>query len=361
MNSVRSGLSRVSPPVIWIRYVDDTFVKILISELQAFFDHINSVDPNIKFTQEPMKDKKLPFLDAGVTVKDDGSLGVTVYRKPTHTDQYLLFESHHPLDHKLGVVRTLFHRANTVITDLEDREKEHNHLKGALRKCGYTDWVFHKALKPRPPRQPVDNPRPAGSSHVRVTLPYVEGVGEKVKRLLMKQGVQVSLRPPSSLRSMLIHPKDKISNERKSDVVYKVQCGVTGCDDFYIGETQQTLKARMKQHTKDTNSGVHQHMQEKHHRFDPIESVSVVDRESKWFERGVRESIYERMEKPAMNKKGGLRFTLSRTWDRAIQSATFHNKQSPSVVNASLGLTSSQVQSIGHSTDDSPMGRTETS
>ena len=190
--------------------------------------------------------------------------------------------------------------------------------------------------------------------------PPLEGVGEKVKRILMKQGIQVSLRPPSSLRSMLVHPKDRISNERKSDVVYKVQCGVTGCDDFYIGETQQTLKARMKQHTKDANSGVYQHIQEKHHRFDPIESVSVVDRESKWFERGVRESIYERMEQPAMNKKGGLRFTLSRTWDRAIQSATFHHKQSPSVVNA-LGLTSSQVQSIGHSTEDSPMGRTETS
>ena len=117
----------------------------------------------------------------------------------------------------------------------------------------------------------------------------------------MKQGVQVSLRPPSSLRRILVHPKDRIANERKSDVVYKVQCGVTGCDDFYIGETQQTLKARMKQHTKDTNSGVYQHIQEKYHRFDPIESVSVVDRESKWFERGVRESIYERMEQPAMD------------------------------------------------------------
>ena len=47
---------------------------------------------------------------------------------------------------------------------------------------------------------------------------------------------------------------------------------------------------------------------------------------------------------------------------QSIQSATFHNKQYPSVVNDSLGLTSSQgVQSIAHSTDDSPMGRTETS
>ena len=75
----------------------------------------------------------------------------------------------------------------------------------------------------------------------------------------------------------------------------------------------------------------------------------------KKFERGVKESIYERMEQPAMNKKGGLRFTLSRTWDRAILSATFNKQSYPSAVNAN------QHSHTGHSTDDSPMGRTETS
>ena len=104
-------------------------------------------------------------------------------------------------------------------------------------------------------------------------------------------------------------------------------------------------------------------LQQEHHKFDPIESVSVVDRESKWFERGVREAIYERMEQPAMNKKGGLRFTLARTWDRAIKSATFHNKQSnqnPSTVNATR-LAEYTSQSLSQYTDAGPVERTETS
>jgi hypothetical protein len=59
--------------------------------------HLNDVCPTIKFTMEPEKDGSLPFLDAKLAQREDGTLDATVFRKPTHTDRYLHFNSHHPV------------------------------------------------------------------------------------------------------------------------------------------------------------------------------------------------------------------------------------------------------------------------
>ena len=57
---------------------------------QDFLQHINSVDPAIQFTVENNKeDGAICFLDTTVKPEADGNLSITVYRKPTHTDQYL--------------------------------------------------------------------------------------------------------------------------------------------------------------------------------------------------------------------------------------------------------------------------------
>ena len=41
------------------------------------------------------EDNIIPFLDTTASRDSDGLLTNTVYRKPTHTDQYLAYDSHH--------------------------------------------------------------------------------------------------------------------------------------------------------------------------------------------------------------------------------------------------------------------------
>ena len=51
---------------------------------QAFLDHINSIDPAIKFTVEGTQGNgAIPFLDTLITPQADNSLSITVYCKPT--------------------------------------------------------------------------------------------------------------------------------------------------------------------------------------------------------------------------------------------------------------------------------------
>ena len=94
-------------PRLWKRYVDDILEVMKRGKVGQLTDHINTIDPtgNIKFTYEEEEDRKIPYLDTLLTRKEDGTVKLLVFRKKTHTDQYLNFASHHPLNHKLAVVK----------------------------------------------------------------------------------------------------------------------------------------------------------------------------------------------------------------------------------------------------------------
>jgi hypothetical protein len=91
--------SAAKKPTTWCRYVDDTFVVRPHGkdERQTFLKHLNSIHQNIAFAMEVEKQGTLPFLDVLAKRRTDGSLGHSMYRKPTHTDLSLHAKSeHHP-------------------------------------------------------------------------------------------------------------------------------------------------------------------------------------------------------------------------------------------------------------------------
>ena len=106
------------------------------SHKQLFLDHINDIDPGKKFTVEGNQDNgDIPFLDTLVKLETDNSLSISVYHKPTHTDQYLQWDSHHNLSSKYSVIGTLTHRVKIVCTGPELFNEELQHLREALVKC----------------------------------------------------------------------------------------------------------------------------------------------------------------------------------------------------------------------------------
>ena len=72
-------------------------------------------------------------------MNDDCTLKTNIYCKPTHTGQYLNWDSNHHLEHKRSVVHT---RAETVVSEPEDLEEEVKHVKNVLRVNGYKKWSF---------------------------------------------------------------------------------------------------------------------------------------------------------------------------------------------------------------------------
>ena len=309
--------SASNPPRIWYRYVDDTFCVIKTAFVNEFTDHINSLDNNIKFTREEEDNGTLPFLDTLIVREECGSIKVKVYRKPTHTDQYLHFNSHHPLEHKLSVVRTLTHRAQSVVTDEHDRKEEITHVKNALKNCGYREWTFLRAQS-KSKQQTSDTETDTTKKSFSVTLPFVEGVSEKVRRAFNTAGVATTFKPHRTLRQTLVSPKDKTVVEDQSGVVYQLNC--QDCDASYISESGRKLGKRLAEHKSSaasSKSAVREHVvRSGGHNIDWT-GVKVLERESKDYSRRVLEAIHINTKGPNLNRDKGL--DLDPIWDTLLQ------------------------------------------
>ena len=138
----------LNPPRMWKRYVDDTFV----------IQQKSHKDTSIQFTvEEAGQDDSIPFLDILVTPKPDGTFTTKVYRKPTHTGQYLQWDSNYNLASKCSVINTLTHRARTICSTSELVNNELEHLEEVLRHCKYPRWAKNKILHKQHHQQNMTN------------------------------------------------------------------------------------------------------------------------------------------------------------------------------------------------------------
>ncbi len=70
----------------------------------------------------------LAFLDLNVYRTIEGKLETAVYRKPTHTDKYLSYNSHHPVSHKKSVAKTLLQRAEHLPSNSDSQANEREYV-----------------------------------------------------------------------------------------------------------------------------------------------------------------------------------------------------------------------------------------
>ena len=153
--------------------------------------------------EDNKEDGSIPFLDTIVKPEAGGTLSITVYRKPTYTDQYLQWDSHHHLSSKFSVFHTLSHRASTVCSKPELLQQEKDHLRKALTKCKYPTWALDKVVKRlnrsnsevsdgvsnqgTTATQPVTN-EVKNKGHI--VTPYTQGPCESIRKICGRYDIQ---------------------------------------------------------------------------------------------------------------------------------------------------------------------------
>ena len=81
----------------------------------------------------------------------------------------------------------------------------------------------------------------------------------------------------NTLRSMVVHPKDKTHKEHQCGTIYNIMCDIDS-SHTYIGETKRTLGQRFKEHTNlDEPTGVGDHCRATGHSVSLIEEHKNID------------------------------------------------------------------------------------
>ena len=74
-----------------------------------------------------------------------------------------------------------------------------------------------------------------------IVIPYTQGLCESIKKICGRYGIQTHFKGGSTIKNLLVSPKDKDPMVNQSGAIYWYQCGDLGCDDEYIGENLQDL------------------------------------------------------------------------------------------------------------------------
>jgi hypothetical protein len=265
-------------PLVYKRYVDDTFLVFHDrDDAELFFEYMNSLHQNIKFTVELEENDCLPFLDVLVAKTSDGKISTSVYRKKTFSGLYMKHDSFVPASFKRSLIYGLLNRAFRICSSHELFQHEITVIKNILLSNGFPSTNINRLVKKF--LQKKHNPQfdlPLLGPEKRplfLSLPYCGQNSNILKRQLERiigkiapwAKLNITFKPSFRL-SVLSKLKSSVPLLNRSNVVYKINC--LDCSDFYIGMTRRRVHKRLKEHKTRHYCAVYKHLSEQGHTID---------------------------------------------------------------------------------------------
>ena len=306
-------------PIIYRRYVDDTF--LLFSEIQqvdSFLLYLNTKHPNIKVTCERESAKKLAFLD--INIYRDSVFYTNTYEKPTYTGLHTLFTSFIADKCKNNIVFVLFYRIARIASSLTLMHQDFENLTKILLKNGYPMRLIQEKIRSVVRKVICPSRFPpvltCKKKEIFLVLPFTGRHGlqvrHRLKKLLKACFPQVSFKlvfKPSCRLSHFFHFKDTVPTDVRSLVVYEFKCG--SCNASYIGKTTRHLRQRVCEHQGISSrtgrelgmklfSSIRQHSQDTNRPFS-FQDFRILSTASNSHDLHFQESLLINKEKPTLN------------------------------------------------------------
>lgn len=234
--------------LFWRRYVDDVIAITDNSEhIDYYTEVLNSINPNIKFTTEFENNDSLNFLDLTL-IKNYRKISFKIYRKPTHTEHCIHFQSNHPYTHKMSFFNNCIHRLYSVPLSEENFKLELLTILQIANNNGYSNSTIKKLTdkKLKSIKNHLAYPIPINTENKRYfSIPYLGPISFKIAKLLSNDHVTISFNNTVNIRSLFVKLKDPTCDLQKSGV-YKLVCPF--CLSSYIGQSGRSIECRLKEH-----------------------------------------------------------------------------------------------------------------
>ena len=81
-----------------------------------------------------------------------------------------------------------------------------------------------------------------------INLPYVEGISEKLWRIIRSHKIRSIFPTEMTLRKLLCKPKDRVGTEDKNNIVYEIDC--SNCQAVCFSEFKRSLKSLSDEHKR---------------------------------------------------------------------------------------------------------------
>ena len=134
-------------------------------------------------------------------------------------------------------------------------------------------------------------------------------------KVCTKHGVHVYFKGGTTIKNLLMAPKDQDPIQKKSGVIYRYKCDRVECDEEYIGESSKTFGERLREHLN-ALSPIFDHYNITGHNV-TIDNFSIVGREDQNLMRTIKEALHIRVNNPSFNKNIG-KYHLPHIWDEVL-------------------------------------------
>ena len=237
----------------------------LISVLKKF----NSFHSSLNFTCDQSQDE-VHFLD----IKIDRNK-TDIYRKDTHTGQYVHFTSFEPWYRKTAWAKCLIERTERICSNKQLLDGQISKIKSFMSWNGYPRYVRNNIISKLKERKKNlskqdFSPETEDTSKIWFRVPYIGPIGEKFAKQCIakvhrycKKDLKFILMYNTKKISFFCGNKDPVPKNIQSHVIYQFEC--PGCKAKYIGKTDRCLELRLNEHSDFHTSTVGKHLNECEH------------------------------------------------------------------------------------------------